>query len=323
MKLLAPVSAAIILITIVLILLGRHSNFSASSLFGTPRVVREVPPPAATSRQPIAYEMPPSDEKVMNVVRALKQRALAGDKTASCRLATDLGRCIQSKRATKVSASMIGAIAPLGDNAPDAHIDAIANMLNEETSIEKMCAGVPEKELDAGYEYQKMLASGADFRFKRWLIFNPLLDRENFVEDISNWSDYRNLANAIVNDMLERQDLENMPALLYVYAPDELSLWTPPYRRDDITTFLALYSIAKSNGVVMPNDFVRVAQMTMDAASPEVLRAVRESIKRKHTHWSGVPSSTEAEGALVDARSSDRVAGTCVVASNNLAKPIN
>lgn len=306
----------ILLITVILILFAKHSEFSVSDIFKKNNVARETEAPATAIGHPITYEMPPSGEKVVDVMRALKQPALAGDKAASCRLATDLGRCIESKKAGKATASMIGAMTPFGEGAPDTHIDAIANMLNDEKIIEQMCEGVTQKELDSGYEYQKTLASGED-RFKRWLIFNPLLDRENFVKDITKWSDYRNRADAIVNDMLERRDLENMPALLYVYAPEGLSLWTPPYRRDDIVTFLALYSISKSNGVVMPNDFVRVAQRAMDTASPEVLREVRGAIANKYTGWSGVAPSTEPEGALVDARSPDRIAGTCLLASNN------
>jgi len=238
-----------------------------------------------TSRREAAY--PAAKAPLVDVFEPLLQRASAGDTTAACRLSLDLSRCANLKNSLAAVEHMTAAMADKHSTTSGPVIDVAASVLNQADDLASMCANVTEAMLDQAYAMQVMAATAGDRRYRQWLASNPALDRQDFLRQLPQWTDYRSRAKAYFDDALRRRNLADLPFLLQVYAPASVIGMRPAYQVHDAATFLGLYAAAARYGIVMPPDIEQAAK---------TLQAAGQRGRSFDAGWQGT-----APGSLMDA----------------------
>lgn len=238
-------------------------------------------------------------------------RARNGDERAACKLAASLSACMSRANIDRSAAFVTNAIAPLGSQVGEAQIDVLASMSEASEKIAATCEQIPHQIMLSAYDYQVIAANGAGAELDRWLLFRPLLDSQNFLNNLDRWKDYRIRSERYVSELIRQRNLEGLPVLLYVYAPDQISNFRPPYHVDDPATFLGLYRLALEHGVKLPPEVDRAAKQLQQNTTLEINRAADVRHRELGANWSG---NLPSEDSFSTARffSMDAGAGSCL-----------
>lgn len=199
---------------------------------------------------------------------AMLERARAGDTGTACSLARDLANCANRSKSL-AAANQINEAMYAGSTSTDARaIETVAAIYNSADNLEKLCQGITPDLLGHAYEMQRH-ASTQGGKYARWLAANPILDRENFLSDIDQWTHYRQFASEYFKKAAARKDLQDLPVLIMVYFPLETSAPRPPYREPSAERFLELYLTARALEIPLPMDITQAAErMLMDNPVP-------------------------------------------------------
>ncbi|SEM57951.1 hypothetical protein SAMN05428989_4102 [Pseudoxanthomonas sp. GM95] len=223
---------------------------------------------------------------------AMAVKAKQGDSRAACEVAVTLGKCIGRQGIDKASAVMAQALAPLGTAIGDSQIDTIVSMQETVEVSKEECSSIPAALKSSAYDYQ-LLALGDGFD-ERSILFNPLLDKQEFIKNLERWQDYRNRSAAYVDRMLRKKNLDDIPTLLYVYAPEEISNLSPPFHLENNELFLSIYDVAVANGSQIPAEISSAAlnlRKNKNNVTPRELGGFPVDIERG---WHGNPPNMDA-----------------------------
>lgn len=214
----------------------------------------------AVASKAISQTLPPSNTPVAGIFQELSVRAMRGDANAACRLSADLTICAVRQLNVAAADFVTNAMVSGGAIDGDRSLDQMSSIFAAAERQAEMCADVSPSMLGHAYELQKRAAQVAPQRYSRWMASNPSLDRQNFLRQIDSWKDYRIFADAYFRRLLAERNLEDLPLLLKVYAPDSVLGVRPPFQIDDVSVFLALYQVAVSHKMQVPSDLDRAAK---------------------------------------------------------------
>ena len=192
------------------------------------------------------------EETLGSAFEDLKNQAIRGNSSASCRLALELQRCANGKRALEAASLMTQS-----SNGTDYMAE---QMLKTNEALAYFCDGVTSKMLNEAYRFQKMAAQNGERAHLKWLIARPEIDQQNFLNNLDAWADYRQSADAYVRSALIEQHGDDLELLLNIYAPVGAVVSRPPYRIEDNVTFLALLDVAQRRGLSFSPSMLTVAQ---------------------------------------------------------------
>lgn len=189
---------------------------------------------------------------------SLVARAKNGDLKAACTHAVELNECALRNQTLASAEQIQAAMASGGTSTDDKAVGTVAALLNSADRQAAQCAGVTKPMLDNAFEMQR-LASQRSRDHARWLATNPALDQNGFLSDVERWATYKKIAKSYFDDAMRRRRLEDLPALLLVYFPGDITLPRPPYREQDEAKFLALYELATTQGMQVPKELAGAA----------------------------------------------------------------
>lgn len=200
------------------------------------------------------------EEPLINAFEDLKHQAMRGDTAASCRLATELQRCSNAKRALEVASIMT--------QSPNSPGNMAEQMLKTNEALASLCDGVTPEMLSEAYRFQKMTAQRGG-AYVKWLIARPEIDQQDFLSNLDAWADYRQRADAFVRSALVEQSGNDLELLLSIYSPIGATVYRPPYRVEDRVTFLALFEVAQQRGVNLSASMLAAAQIVEQSLTSE------------------------------------------------------
>lgn len=247
--------------------------------------------------------LPSAHVPVVQIYQEMSVRAKSGDSAAACRLSTDLMKCASRKLNLAAAQNITNAMSSGGASADARTVDHMAAVLNQADNDLQMCDGVTGDMLASAYDLQSLAAQGNPEKYERWLAANPGLDRQNFLSQIDLWRDYRLVAKRYYSKLMITRDLSDIPLLLAVYAPDSVMGVRPPYREDDLDTFLALHNVAEDHGIKISSD--------IDLAAKQLLKNYKQRNLPADvlTGWSGI-ASKDGQKELIEAMYPDTVSGS-------------
>lgn len=193
-----------------------------------------------------------NEEPLTSAFEDLKHQAIRGNSAASCRLAVELQRCANGKRALEVASLMTQSSIDTSNMADQ--------MLKTNEALASLCDGVTPEMLTEAYGFQKMAAQSGGREHLKWLIVRPEIDQQNFLNNLDAWADYRQRADAYVRSALIEQRGDDLELLLNIYAPVGAVISRPPYRIEDNVTFLALLDVGQRRGLSFSPSMLTVAQ---------------------------------------------------------------
>ncbi len=246
---------------------------------------------SANSSQWKQLPLPPAMTPVTELIKQLDQRAESGDARAACRIAEDLQNCRQQRDSLNLAANISSPNASFsGPMKPE---KLVAQLIESNEKNAAMCQGVDDRLLARAYHYQALAADYGGDDFRRWLAVAPAMDRMDFLPHLDDWRDYQHRADTYFESLLSQHRLADLPLLLRIYAPvDQQLMLRPPYRRDDPTTFLALYQLARQNNLTIWPPLDSTARSMLATASPRLLDQVNARAQELDPDWSG-PASNE------------------------------
>ncbi len=247
--------------------------------------------------------LPSAHIPVVQIYQELSVRAKSGDSAAACRLSADLMKCASRKLNLAAAQNITNAMSSGGASADARTVDHMAAVLNQADNDLQMCDGVTGNMLASAYDLQSLAAQGDPGKYERWLAANPGLDRQNFLSQIDLWRDYRIVAKRYYSKLMRARDLSDIPLLLAVYAPDSVMGVRPPYREDDLNTFLALHKVAEDHGIKISSDIDLAAKLLLKNYNQRTLPA------DVLTGWSGI-APKDGQKELIEAMYPDTVSGS-------------
>lgn len=248
-----------------------------------------------------AIKMPPADASVVKTIAALESAAMSGNAAAACRIAVDLQACSGARAQRDVAAVLENAMAKEKGGAVDSTVNLAANLLNSADRMIAKCEGTEHISSETAFKFQSIAAQRGGRAQARWLAVNPALDRNNFINQLDAWQQYRDLAKNYFSSALHNPSTKDLLPLLMVYAPKNTHIPRPPYQSSDPAMFLALYDIALSQGITLPDGITDAANALIGKTTP-----AQEDLRREHAHeldkmgWStiGKPAASDYHGLL-------------------------
>lgn len=210
--------------------------------------------------------LPAPGTPVTEVVKALHAQALRGDGRAACRIAADLQRCADADRSLEAASAIATTPAISASGASRQMVDALVR--SSERSAQ-LCHGITADMRADAYRYQAIAADRGDVSTQRWLATRPNLETGDFLAHLDAWQDYRQRAQQFFEGAITQRRLEDLPALLYVYAPTKAPLPRPPYRVDDPIRFLALLQLAQEHTLPIDAPLLQAGREVTETLSPE------------------------------------------------------
>lgn len=182
--------------------------------------------PATTVPVAATLTLPPPDAAVIDYFDELLGAARKGDAHAACRLGAELMRCRRHQAQLAFSRNMTRSIggSVTSTGADDSMINALAVMEERAAREETACAGLESRHLDRALELQLMAAERGGARERLWYASAPALDREFFLENLSEWARYRAVAYGYLEQALAAGDPAAPSALAQVHLPADSGL---------------------------------------------------------------------------------------------------
>jgi hypothetical protein len=106
----------------------------------------------------------------------------------------------------------------------------------------------------------------------------PAIDEQDFLNNFSDWADYKQRAEAFAQSALIEQRGEDLQILLHMYAPPDVVVLRPQLKLRDNVTFLALFEIAQQRGLPLSVSMIAAA----DTAKQSLTSKEQEELLKKH-----------------------------------------
>ena len=136
--------------------------------------------------------LPPPGAALAQTYVELKRRAQAGDNRASCRLATDIGRCARLERERSYLQS-ITREASIAERDSAIEAEAIARAARQTRDLEQLeaiCKGFTPESPHEAWDFLLLAAERGDVRAMVGLAARPPLDESYFLRDQAQWQRY-------------------------------------------------------------------------------------------------------------------------------------
>lgn len=229
---------------------------------------------AGDSQQQInQITLPPNESRAADTIAMLRADANLGNPKAACRLAIELDTCRRSVIYKEFLEGVDGQQDHSAEMTDILSVDPIQSAKRSLARLERHCESVSDSDYANAFTYQKNAASRSP-QLMRWLVASPSLNRNEFLSNLEEWSEYKALAEAYVQKAIRDADSDSYFTLVFAYQPKSELSRAIPIAVDDEGMFVALVELGTRNGVRLPRRILDVSNKLK--VRPSVLASAQE-----------------------------------------------